>query len=286
MHRLLVIFSLIGILNGDAIERGVERSNGYPQYLIPSQPVIPLHDYRRPQIQQNQFQSQSYNRFGDDRAPPQNVQQSTQTFQYQAVQTGSSPPVIQTQQQFMQALNGQTHKGQYQYQSGPPQQFTNSHQIGPVKLPPKPVQPAPQPQPTPIPTQSVNRGNVANAQEKQTFQTLYPNYQTQKDMPQVFDNRFSFNEGVAYEVNTPEHQEQILRIISPAAESFALDFFSVVSRSPDDNFMISPYSIWSLLVLISEGASGKTFSQIQSRLQLPDANTLRKAYKLVDKILR
>jgi serine protease inhibitor len=80
-------------------------------------------------------------------------------------------------------------------------------------------------------------------------------------------------------------QRQVLEAVLPGAEDFALDFFSVVSRSPDENYMVSPFSLWSLLVLLSEGASGNTFDEIQRTLNLPDKRTLRSAYKVIDGIL-
>ncbi len=227
----------------NAVEKGTTPSNRQFLANFPP-PVIPLANYRPQQgyssIRPYQYQTQqlSYNRFGDE--PTQqniNTVQSAQSFQHTSIQTGSNPPLVQSQHQVLQTLNGQPQiKQQYQYQSAPQQQqFTNSHQKGPVQSPPVP-QPQPQPQ-RPRPTQSsqsVNRGNVEPVPARPTFQTLYPNYQSRPPpqiantaRPIVAQDRFSFNEGAAYEVNSPARQQEILGLITPNAEQFALDFFTV-----------------------------------------------------------
>lgn len=50
--------------------------------------------------------------------------------------------------------------------------------------------------------------------------------------------------------------------------------------------MISPFSVWSLLVLIAEGANEQSFVQLQKVLRLPnDLNHLRIAYKQFQRLL-
>lgn len=52
------------------------------------------------------------------------------------------------------------------------------------------------------------------------------------------------------------------------------------------DFIISPFSIWSLLVLEAEGAEGNTLKQLQSVLRIPeDLSPLRNAYKRIQKAL-
>lgn len=49
---------------------------------------------------------------------------------------------------------------------------------------------------------------------------------------------------------------------------------------------MSPFSIWSLLVLTAEGADGDTYNQLQQVLRLPqDLTYLRMAYKHIQKSL-
>lgn len=48
------------------------------------------------------------------------------------------------------------------------------------------------------------------------------------------------------------------------------------------DFIVSPFSIWSLLLLQAEGAGGNTYEQLKKVLRLPDDLTyLRMAYKQV-----
>lgn len=52
------------------------------------------------------------------------------------------------------------------------------------------------------------------------------------------------------------------------------------------DFIVSPFSIWSLLVLEAEGADGNTLKQLQDVLHLPeDLTNLRLAYKHIQKAL-
>lgn len=52
------------------------------------------------------------------------------------------------------------------------------------------------------------------------------------------------------------------------------------------DFVISPFSIWCLLVLLAEGASGDTFKQLHDTLRLPqDMTHLRTAYKNIQQLL-
>lgn len=54
----------------------------------------------------------------------------------------------------------------------------------------------------------------------------------------------------------------------------------------DANFIISPFSVWSLMVLIAEGATDQSLVQLQNVLRLPhDLNDLRTAYKQFQRLL-
>lgn len=56
-----------------------------------------------------------------------------------------------------------------------------------------------------------------------------------------------------------------------------------MSRGPKTyytDFILSPFSIWTLLVLLTEGAGGNTFTQLETVLRLPpDLTNLRLLYK-------
>lgn len=91
---------------------------------------------------------------------------------------------------------------------------------------------------------------------------------------------------------TQEHRQKVansLRQISMGNEQFSLEFLKRLSASVSSvnyDFIVSPFSIWSLLVLTAEGADGDTYNQLQQVLRLPeDITYLRMAYKHIQKSL-
>lgn len=82
---------------------------------------------------------------------------------------------------------------------------------------------------------------------------------------------------------------EALEQISQGSEQFSLEFLKLLSRAVTPvnyDFIVSPFSIWSLLVLQAEGAAGNTFDQLQKVLRLPeDLTYLRMAYKHIQKSL-
>lgn len=67
---------------------------------------------------------------------------------------------------------------------------------------------------------------------------------------------------------------------------FSLQRLSRAVTTYNYDFIISPFSIWSLLVLQAEGAAGNTLEQLKRVLRLPDDLTyLRSAYKHIQKAL-
>lgn len=80
-----------------------------------------------------------------------------------------------------------------------------------------------------------------------------------------------------------------LKQISNGNEQFSLEFLKRLSAavsSVNYDFIVSPFSIWSLLVLTAEGADGDTYNQLQQVLRLPaDMTYLRMAYKHMQKSL-
>lgn len=52
------------------------------------------------------------------------------------------------------------------------------------------------------------------------------------------------------------------------------------------NFIVSPFSVWSLLVLLAEGADGKTYDELRHVLRLPsDLTYVRMAYRNFQRLL-
>lgn len=80
---------------------------------------------------------------------------------------------------------------------------------------------------------------------------------------------------------------EALERISKGSEQFSLEFLKLLSRAVTPvnyDFVVSPFSIWSLLVLQAEGAAGNTYNQLQKVLRLPeDLTYLRMAYKHIQK---
>lgn len=84
-----------------------------------------------------------------------------------------------------------------------------------------------------------------------------------------------------------------LKSISEGSEQFALELFSRTATHLKDNnthdgdFMISPFSVWSLLVLMVEGASGNTLAQLQQALRInQDTASIREAYQRINTALK
>ncbi|XP_061396706.1 serine protease inhibitor 77Ba-like, partial [Musca vetustissima] len=74
--------------------------------------------------------------------------------------------------------------------------------------------------------------------------------------------------------------------IAVGTERFALEFWKRMSDKhlevPRRNYMISPFAVWSLLLLLAEGAGGNTLKEFQDTLHLdPDHRAIRLAYKQI-----
>lgn len=69
-------------------------------------------------------------------------------------------------------------------------------------------------------------------------------------------------------------EQQALSTIYNGFESFSKQAFQRMSEIlPESDFVISPISIWSLIMLLTEAAKGSTLSQIQTTLGLPFDDT-------------
>lgn len=54
-----------------------------------------------------------------------------------------------------------------------------------------------------------------------------------------------------------------------ASNQFAFDLYSKLPRKDDDNILFSPFSVWSALAMLNEGAKGATAKEISTTLHLP-----------------
>jgi len=81
-----------------------------------------------------------------------------------------------------------------------------------------------------------------------------------------------------------EFNEDTLRKISIGAQQFGLDLLSRISTQVEKanrDFMISPFSVWSLLLTLFEGAGGSTYDQLRQVLRINvDAEDLRAVYRI------
>lgn len=80
-------------------------------------------------------------------------------------------------------------------------------------------------------------------------------------------------------------QEDLVSI-SHGAEVFGLDFISKISDEykalPYLSYMVSPFAIWSLLLMLTEGANGNTLHELRQTLAIGnDQNVVRSAYRQI-----
>ncbi|XP_023180127.2 serine protease inhibitor 77Ba-like [Drosophila hydei] len=83
--------------------------------------------------------------------------------------------------------------------------------------------------------------------------------------------------------------EATLRSVAQSAQQFGLDFLnriSAVVATRNTDFMISPFSVWSLLILLYEGAGGQTYEQLRRALRINvEDEKLRSVYRVWSKYL-
>jgi len=82
----------------------------------------------------------------------------------------------------------------------------------------------------------------------------------------------------------------VLVSISQGVQDFALDLLQRISvevEKANKDFMISPFSVWSLLVLLYEGSEGETRNQLKKSLRINvEDEKLRGAYKVWSSFLK
>lgn len=73
-------------------------------------------------------------------------------------------------------------------------------------------------------------------------------------------------------VNTQSRQEGIY-MVSNSVDQFATKLLDTTRRNLDESFNIalSPYTIWTLMAIVAEGADGNTLKQLQNTLTLPES---------------
>lgn len=67
---------------------------------------------------------------------------------------------------------------------------------------------------------------------------------------------------------------------------FPFKLLSEAHRNDDANFIVSTFSIWSVMLLVAEGASNRTHDQLKQALRLPnDFQQTRSIYKNIENVL-
>ncbi|XP_031636188.1 uncharacterized protein LOC116349073 [Contarinia nasturtii] len=105
---------------------------------------------------------------------------------------------------------------------------------------------------------------------------------------QPIESRFS-PQDTSVNSNVPQDIRMASTQISQGSEKFSFEMFISMAHALqryDSNFVIAPFSVWSLMLLIAEGATATSFNQLQATLRMPnDMNTLRTAYKNFQRLL-
>lgn len=105
-------------------------------------------------------------------------------------------------------------------------------------------------------------GFVTRAQNKGTRRP--PPITTRRPPPPLILNRFDDRMNTAFKKTLTYNSE-----LSDSMEKFSLEIFDQFClKFENENFMISPFSIFNLMVMVAEGANGNTFAEISNKLNL------------------
>lgn len=74
--------------------------------------------------------------------------------------------------------------------------------------------------------------------------------------------------------------------VARSTEIFSLKLFATLEALQEENIMISPYSIHTLLVMIAEGAGGNTYSQLNNTLGLKSPLRTRDYHQYINLALK
>ncbi|XP_011292505.1 serine protease inhibitor 77Ba [Musca domestica] len=119
---------------------------------------------------------------------------------------------------------------------------------------------------------------------------ICPVTQAQRSAPPILASNITPNFPSRSSMDADALRESQHRI-AVGTERFALEFWKRMSdfhlAAPGKNYMISPFAVWSLLLLLAEGANGNTLKDFQKTLYLdPDHRAIRLAYKQISQQLK
>ncbi|XP_037823486.1 serine protease inhibitor 77Ba-like [Lucilia sericata] len=106
--------------------------------------------------------------------------------------------------------------------------------------------------------------------------------------PPIFATQSSAGNAVKMNTNRLGLQDSVQ--ISQGAEKFSLEFLKQISDAhisvPNRSYMVSPFAVWSLLLLLTEGAGGNTLTELRNTLHTGnDQNAVRAAYHIISRYL-
>lgn len=123
-------------------------------------------------------------------------------------------------------------------------------------------------------TQDPNSGPVDQFSTRPTKKGTRRPYVTK--LPPRFDNRDDVKKSLTFDGD-----------LSKSVEEFSLNLlFNLNVHKEDENFMISPFSIYHLLVLLAEGAGGHTYEQIDNKLKLLTLQRTRDFQQYLNVVLK
>ena len=105
---------------------------------------------------------------------------------------------------------------------------------------------------------------------------------TRKPPPQILNSRFDDRNSASFKKTLSYDSE-----LSNSMEKFSLEILDQFCfKLPTENFMISPFSIYHLLVILAEGANGNTFKEISNKLELGSISRSRDFQQYLSETLK
>ena len=68
-------------------------------------------------------------------------------------------------------------------------------------------------------------------------------------------------------------------MVAKAVDKFSKDLYGVIKEGEKGNILYSPYSVATLLAMLSEGARGETLKMMRTKMYLPESESLRRGYR-------
>lgn len=132
-----------------------------------------------------------------------------------------------------------------------------------------------------------NFNNISNTHLNITTPTQATNQFGNKNVPAP---NLSFAPIFSQTVISKEAARESAQRLSEGAYKFSMELFgkiSDVAQSGRHDFMISPFAVWSLLLLLLEGSEGNTYSELRKGLYIEqDMPSIRKAFRDVQNFLK